>query len=256
MHKRTYGGVVTLLAAVLVLGSASCGEPRPDFRGESLTEAEVQGRVVAETERIAREQADRQAAFEIAVAKLDGQRAIDIADLTGRYNADRRSMEDAMASLARDRDSHANAAEAVWAQREGWLGTAQATAETASAFVPALVPWLGVVTTAGTLLGWRRSANRASAATEAVRAVAGGIASLPKGIRERAKLAIGLQADSSDKRVIAKIVAEDELAKLEVKGDEARAALMENLIPDPPNDHTSIARGVAASRVGPAGGAA
>jgi hypothetical protein len=214
--KVWFGLMCAVAVTISVIG---CAEPRADFRGQQVTEAELAGRVQAETERLAREAADRQAAFEIAVAKMDGQRAIDIAELTANYNADRRMMEDARAALARDSEASAASIESQWTQRGEWGETIVGTVETAGELFPAIAPFAGVAAGIVGLLGWKRNASKAAAAREAVRAVAGGIASLPKEIREKAKNAIGLQADSSDRAIIAKVVADDELLKVENKID-------------------------------------
>lgn len=213
--------IVTVIIAAMcaVAGLSSCAEPRADFRGQEVTEAELAGRVRAEADRLAREAADRQAAFEIAVAKLDGQRAIDIAELTSKYNADRRMLDDSLASLARDSAAATASIENQWTERGEWGETITGGLEVAGQFIPGIAPFVGVGAGLIGLLGWKRNASKAAAAREAVRAVAGGIASLPKDIREKAKAAIGLQADSSDRAVIAKVVADDELLKTENKID-------------------------------------
>jgi len=216
--KVPYGliGVVAIISLMILFFALSgCAEPRADFRGQQVTEAELAMRVTQEAAALAREAADRQAAFEIAVAKLDGQRAIDIAELTSKYNADRRMLDDSLAALARDSSAATASIENQWTERGQWGETIKGGIETAGQFIPGLAPFAGVAAGLVGLLGWKRNASKAAAALEAVRAVAGGVASLPKEIREKAKAAIGLQADSSDKAIIANVVAQDELLKVE-----------------------------------------
>lgn len=218
-------GVLFALAAcmsitlVLLAVLSGCSEPRADFHGQQVTEQELAARVQLESDRLAREQAASEASFKIAVAKLDGEHAIGIAELAAKYDADSSLLKDSLAGLQRDAQAARASIEAQWTSRGGWADAAVSITQTAGQLFPPIAPFAGVAAGLVGLIGWRRNASKALSLEEALRAVAAGVSQLPKPAREYAKSLIGAQADASDRKVIAKIVHDDDLRKLEDKTD-------------------------------------
>lgn len=213
---------------VIVFGISmeGCAEPKAEWRGQQMTGAQVEAAIEAETAALARKAAAREAAFKLAVSKADAFHQIDLMELAAKYEADRAELDDALAAIGRDKARHAADIESQWSAREGWGELLQTVGGAVETFVPGAGPVLapfGGGAAVGGLVGGLFGLSRSKRFKEALRAVAGGIASLPAPMREAAKDAIGLQADEGDRAVIGKIVRNDNLLAVEKKVD-AKAA--------------------------------
>ena len=129
---------------VILLGAAmpaGCDESRGDFRGRQVTAAEldrlVESEVRAQQERdrleaeaLLRTANKRRADFELAVARLDANSALELASLRAEYEASAAEMSEAVAAIRRRsesaiatiRDDAASARESIERQNEQRAG--------------------------------------------------------------------------------------------------------------------------------------
>lgn len=247
---------VFALAVAASVFLAGC-EPTAEYGGKRLSEGEVAVLVErenakaiadaqAEAARLEREAAERTRAFQRALDRLIAEQGFareELADLYDRDIADIRAKTEQVAAAAKAAVDERLAAQAAhkaeiekqWATREtiaGWLDTGESLASG----VPGVGPIVGVLGTFGGLaglFGMRRKSQqanelaaqranaeaRANQIREALRAVAAGVAQLPRDKRDIVKALIGAQADNADRAIIADIVREDDLYELEVAAD-------------------------------------
>lgn len=178
--RRARGGrnfldaLVCALIIVVAFTLCGCAEPTTQFRGKTVTadslprlvEAEIraqQERDRLEAEALMRAANKRRADFEIAVARLDAQSALELASLRAEYEASAAEMSEAVAAITRRSEAAVqairadaeSARESIDRQNEQRLGVLS-FAEKVLPMTPA-APWTELILGGGAaLLGVER----------------------------------------------------------------------------------------------------
>jgi hypothetical protein len=216
MTRTVFAALALAALSLLMLG---CQPPAAPFQGKVVTEEElprvVESAVRAqqetdrlEAEAISREASKRQAAFELAVSRMDATHALDLAGLRAEYEASSAATRDALASIERRssaaiasiRDEAQTAAASIAMQKEQRLGVFK-FAEQVIPMTPA-APWSGLITTAlAGVLGVERIRKGVSAAKAEKQAIVDRDANYEEGYKrgkEEAEAARRLADDAWD----------------------------------------------------------